>query len=548
MRGAAAIVAALLLAACSVDVDGARCRVPGATEDCPAGQACGNDLTCSARALACEGAGTRCEVGDARCAGADGKERVERCSLEGDGACGAWIAESCAEAGLECGTRSAAAACECPAYPALALWADPTGGSLAGAVPFPTGASSPAVCRFARLGDALDAAAALAAAGEAVVVQPFGAAGPIVFGDVATGETFPLEVAANVTLAGATETAGPTIVRAEGATTAPLVHLQGWLTGVRIESDPAVPVEGGLVAATGAGIAATCGAANRPWMADVTVDGGGSLKTGVDVDVVAGACGATLLGVEVSRIDGPALQVAGDPLAEHRVDVRHGKFSDSAVGVRVTAGKLSLGSLADPVLAPEPQVVLDDAVEVTGNAGEGILLTGEASRTLDVELLGTRVAGNGGTGVVLESVSAASRLAMQGCVVFANGDTSPRPYGGASSRTVGGVLVRQLSLTPPLSFLENRVSANAGDQLAFDSSGAWSISPGACALANVFGCVGDGDYAIGVKGGGTVDASYTVWPSIPWTGLASANVTAPSADYCDEEDGAPAPPASCPAP
>jgi hypothetical protein len=543
MRGAPAILAALLLAACSVDVEGARCRVPGATEDCPSGQACGNDLACSERALACEAAGTRCAPGAARCTAS--RDGVERCSGD-DGACGAWVRVEACAAGLACGTRSGAAACECAEYAGPSLWADPLGGSLAGAFPFATGASSPAACRFRRLGEALDGAASLAAtSGEALTVRP-AAGGSSVFGDVATGETFPLVVAANVHLMGDASGAGPTVVRAEGATTAALLQLHGWLSGVRVESVPTAPPEGGLLAATGAGIVATCGSVDRPWMADVRVDGGGTLGTGVDVNVIAGKCGAILLDVDVSGIDGPALSVAGDPAAEHRVEVRGGAFRDSAVGVRVTGGRLTLGAAVASAL--DPGVDPDAAVEVTGNAGEGVVLTGDATRTLDVELLGALVAENGGTGLVVDVVKPDSRLTVRGTVVYANGDASPREYGpGSPRRPAGGVLVSQGALGQ-LVFDANRVSSNAGDQLAFESSGAWSIATGSCALANVFGCVGAGAYAVGVAGGGTVDASYTVWPSIPWASFASPGVTAPATAYCNTVAGAPAPPASCPAP
>jgi hypothetical protein len=184
---------------------------------------------------------------------------------------------------------------------------------------------------------------------------------------------------------------------------------------------------------------------------------------------------------------------------------------------------------------------------VTGNAGEGVLLAGDGGHAIDAELLGASVTANGGTGVVLDAAAASSRLELRACAVFANGDLAGRAYGGASPRTAGGVLVRQLSLAA-LVLVRNRLSANAGDQLAFESSGAWSISPGACPQANLFACVAPGAYAVGVKGGGTVDASYTVWPAIPWDGLASAGVTAPSLAYCNAEDGAPALPAACPAP
>jgi hypothetical protein len=314
---------------------------------------------------------------------------------------------------------------------------------------------------------------------------------------------------------------------------------------VRVESAPTALAEGGVLAATGPGVRATCGADDGPSLTDVAVEGGGTLSRGIDVDVVSGGCGAELRRVRVSGIAGPALAVSGDPHAEDRVQVHDGTFRESAIGVRVSGGKVTLAGLTPPEVDP------DDAVAVEDNAGPGIVLDGDAERAMDVELLGARIAANGGTGVVLDEASTRSRLVMQGCVVFANGDVSPRTYGGGGSpRPVGGVLVKQEALETPFAFLANRVSANAGDQLAFESSGAWSISPGACAQANVFGCVGAGAFAIGVKGGGTVDASFTVWPKVPWTDLASAGVIAPPESYCNAEPGAPEPPpaASCPSP
>jgi hypothetical protein len=539
MRRAPAILAALALAACSVDVEGAHCRVPGKAEDCPSGQACGNDRRCSERALACESAGTRCEPGTALCAGETGKERVERCSADADPACGAWVTEECVAAGLECGTRSASAACECPVHLGDTLVADPAAGSHVGAAPFPTGAPTPAACRFRRLGDALAAAAGLAQGGLLPLVQAAGDAGvPIVFGDAATGEVFPLTVAGNVTLAGAPTPAGPTIIRAEAETTFPLVSLQGEIEDLRVESVPVDLPEGGSLGATGTGIVTACPAAGAPRIEDVTVDGGGSLTTGIDV--AGGACGAMLIGVEVSGIDGPALSTVGDPLAASRMIVTNGTFTDSRTGIVASGGKLTIGS------------VEGSSVEVTGNAGEGIVITGGISRTLDVELLGTRVAENGGTGVVLDFVKPDSSLALRGCTVYANGDVSARSYGPAPQRVAGGVLIRQESMSG-FAFEGNRLSSNAADQLGFETSGGWSIVPSThlCGTAsNLFACVEDGYAAIGVAGTGTVDASHSVWPGTPWDGYASDGVyVTPASAYCiGGTNGAPVLPATCPAP
>lgn len=535
-------------------MEGARCRVPGAAEDCPSGQACGNDLRCSERAAACVAAGARCAVGEALCLGETAKERVERCSGEVDPVCGAWVVEDCEAAGLECGARSGAAACECPAYAGASFQADPLLGSLAGAVPFPTGdPGGAAPCRFKRLGDALIAAeTAAGATGGAALVEARGEAGaPVVFGDVATGEEFPLRVAAKVTLKGAAAPAGPTIVRAEGASTAPLVRLQGAMSGIRIESVPTAPAEGEPLAATGAGISASCGAVDAaPAIEDVSVEGGGTLAVGIDV--AGGACGASISGVEVSHVDGPALSVVSDPGVA--VTVKKSSFEESAVGIRATGGKLVLGS-AD---------VVEDGVEVSGNSGEGIVLTGGPSRTLDVAILGARIPGgegalgtrieeNGGTGIVLDVVKSDSRLTVRGCSVFANGRDSARAYGPGttSRRTAGGVLISQGSLVGFV-FEANRLSANTADQLGFETSGAWSIAPlvpGCGPSSNLFACVVEGQTAVAIEGTGSVNASHAVWPGIPWGGYVSGAVSV--AAYCTGAEDVmltPPAPASCPAP
>jgi hypothetical protein len=134
--------------------------------------------------------------------------------------------------------------------------------------------------------------------------------------------------------------------------------------------------------------------------------------------------------------------------------------------------------------------------------------------------------------------------------VSSNGTVAPRAYGpDGSTRSVGGVLVAQGAL--PFTFLGNRLYANAGDQLAFESSASWSIAPSACGpSSNVFDpCFPPGadpvPYAVAVAGGGKVDARFTVWPAVPIGPYASDGVTA---SYCEKDKaGVPATPA-CPPP
>ena len=524
MRRAAVLLAALALAACRVDVEGAPCGEPGSIDDCPSGQACGNDLRCSERATQCRDAALRCTpLVDKRCsADAAVKEtctRIDPCQgwefVADDG-------DDCAAADLACGTRSpgGVVACECPpGFTGPGFAADPVEGSPdPGAFPFPTGAARPPECRFKRLGDALSAAGAVAGP---AVVRAHGAEGAeIVFGDETSGDAFPLAVPANVTVRAAEAPAGATILRAHAPTEANVVVLQGRIEAFRIESD----------GATGAGVVTSCGASGRPSLDAVAVEGGQSLASGIDVG--PGTCGADLTDLDVSNVAGPALRVRADAGAP--VAVPSGRFHASSVGIRVTGGKLTVGVEGEPL----------SKVEVSGNAGEGIVLTGGMATVLDVQIHNATVSDNGGTGIVLDVVGQSSKLTLRGSTGVSNGVTSPRDYGGATTRQAGGILVSQVSLAA-FTFLANRVYANGHDQLAFESSGPWSISPGACGPSStLFACVDAGAYAVSVAGSGTVDASNTVWPGTPPAAYVNGNVTA--SDWCSSQTGVPTPPATCP--
>ncbi len=87
MRPGPGVVLAAALAACSVDLEGAACASDG---DCPSGQACGFDRTCSEAAKACP-AGA-CRVGEDACA-ADG--RLVACERMPGTACGELRTSDC---------------------------------------------------------------------------------------------------------------------------------------------------------------------------------------------------------------------------------------------------------------------------------------------------------------------------------------------------------------------------------------------------------------------------------------------------------------------
>jgi hypothetical protein len=106
MRCAGAILLALALAACGVDVEGAPCATPGEITNCPTGQACGADLRCSVKALDC----AKCVPGDRRCASGG----VETCVA--GGACSSWSLSAC-PAPQTCHDSAAGPSCACPGDP-----------------------------------------------------------------------------------------------------------------------------------------------------------------------------------------------------------------------------------------------------------------------------------------------------------------------------------------------------------------------------------------------------------------------------------------------
>ena len=504
MRRAAVMLAALL-GACQVQTDGARCD---SDSNCPSGQACGNDRTCSERAAAC--AATRCTPGATRC-GTQGA--VERCT-DADKTCGTWTAEPCA-AGLSCGALSGAHACECLPAEGGILVADPAAGS---ALPYATGRDSPAQCRFARLGDAL------AAATPGTTVRAAGAppGGTVAFSKSA-GETLPLTIPAGVTLTSDAATGGGRyVVRMDDPAAPAAIRLQSSATL------SAVDVENVAVGETGVALVLDCATSDPIHLDSVALDGrgnGAQLGSGLVVD---GQCGVVATGVDIAgmKSDGVAIRAATGGVAN---TFTGGSVTACGRGVYLKTGALRL-----------------DGVRVQGNAGFGVeagALTGDSA----LELVGARVLGNGDSGVVLLNNR---ELVVSGTTVF--GNAAVTVWGGAStpsgvSRLAGGIVLRGPPPQPgtggavTFQFERNRVYANKGDQvLVLGSSSEWHLTGLGCGYAtdgspkfNVFACYDASAQPSGVTGRGlvVVDASADA-SSIAWQ-----NVT-PTADFMNYGTGA----------
>lgn len=492
MRRALGMLAALALAACQVDVEGARCSAPGTNAECPDGQACGNDNRCSERAAACVVDGTFCRPGQApRCRGTSA---VEHCSKP-DAVCGGWVIlggeDDCASAQLECRELTPgepACACRTPAD-FIRVDATAAPGPLA-----PTGADAPSQCRFTKLGDALAYAKDVwipAHGGASVAVRALGTPAPgtpVVF----DGESFPLVVAPGVTLATAAASPNPSdwVISANPGASVDVIRLHDGaaVEGFSIRS----------VSATGNGITVSCASSTPTLVRDVIVDGNAVLARGVSV---SGPCGAVLERVDVSRASGVALEVALPSSAS--VTARGSRFRTSGAGIKTTGGILVLDRDGT---TPS---------EVTDNTGNGVVL-GASTVAVDATLSNVLVARNGGTGLFVNMVPVASKLTMISCDVHSNGTAMPVSYGPAGNvRTAGGMLLTQSALAT-FRLEMNRIYGNDGgtgaDELAFHSSGSWPLTTASCATANAFGCVGSG-LAVNVTTG-SVDATYSIWPVI----------------------------------
>lgn len=488
MRHLALAAAALALSACQVDVEGAACAVPGATAQCPSGQACGNDLRCSKRAAAC--AGARCTPDEVGCSDA---QDVVRCDGEADPVCGAWVTTKDCAAGLLCrrATAEAPPDCFCPDAAAGELLVDPVAGSAADALPAPTGAREPAACRFGALSDAL---ARAAAGGGAAVV----AAG-------ATPATYPvaadLVIPPGVALRADDDPAAPAdriLALGDGVAAAGLTLGAGsTLSGLTVRNDAA--------ADAAVAVRVDCAAGDAARLADVSIQAaraGGALAAGVRA---AGACPVVLERVTIAGAAAQGLAVARDAGAG-AVTASDAVLDGNGEGVRLTRGDLTLAR-----------------VVVRGSAGAGVVAAAgqEGLLTLDA----CTVQDNGDTGVVLEANTA--RVWISGTRICRNAAATAR---GAftTKRPVGGLYVAG---NPPadaasVAFTANAVHGNAGDQvLVSGSASPWRLDGGTDACGpgrNVFG-----EYAPSPARGLVADSAVV---SALWNGWAGL-VPAPGVDY-----------------
>lgn len=469
MRRAILPAAALLLAACVVDVEGAFCDQPGSTSQCPPGQACGfgeGRLECSERAAACVAAETFCVSGqDTRC---EANQR-QRC-VAGD-ACGVWeLVESCGALSCDQATDT----CRCAA-PGTSIYVDSgAGGGTPGLVP--TGAQSPPGCRL----PSISAGLASAAAGDTVHVV----GAPAVYADLpirvrqgvslVAGDS-PLDPAARILANAATAQAG--VVLEDGA------RLEGFTVRATPDAAP-----------RHLGIRVDCAGPDAVSLSSVRVDAPGALlAAGV---VLNGSCPVALTDVEIAGATGIGLTVA--LAADSTVaTMTRGVVDGNGTGISLTRGDLRL-----------------DRTSVVSSQGSG-LLAGDGEADTRLRATDCLFKGNLDTAIQLNGNL---QVDLQLNRICQNGAVTPR---GSASRKVGGLFARGAPpLAPDLVFKGNELVGNAAAQLfVTGTTTRWTLDggtgPAACASGrNLFGGYVGVAEARGLLTDAPMDARWNGWNGI----------------------------------
>jgi hypothetical protein len=476
--------ALILLASCSVPLDGGKCTTDQnctSSERCSAGTcvACVPDPTCTADGSSCTDATT-----------------VRHCQTNYGGCRYGWV-EKCDSQGKLCGTTSGSAACECPPYAGATFNADSDLGSPTDALPYATGADSPPDCRIRTLTQAL--AKATAATPPATVRATGWSAGEKAFSK-AKGETFPLEVRPNVTLTTSDPIPAPghyaIVLDDVTAPAAVNLHEGGNVSGLVVRSTTGV----------GDGIALACGTATpQASITSVDVEGAGKLQYGVDVK---GTCGAAIADVTAAGATSAAL-VVNSATSTVATTVTGGKYEASATGVKILQGSVTLAGT--------------EVASNTSASASGVgLRVGDGTKDVTVVATGLSIHDNDDTGLIVQTTPTSS-VTVTGATIRSNkGMNQPSQYGPAmSTRQAGGVLLWSAS-PGTFIFQNNKVYSNGFDQVGvYENTGSWNLGGGTSVTAcnvtsNTFTCrdVANSGFAV-YSTGASVAAGYDFWQNDP---------------------------------
>jgi hypothetical protein len=488
MRAALPLVLALLAAACSVDVEGAACTEPGTRTECPSGQACGLDRHCSARAASC----TVCVSEQTICSGGN----IVRCSPDDDAVCGSTklvAGGDCVAKNVACtdGADGADAMCTCPAHEGSEYVVNPVAGRAAEGVPAPTGVSSPPGCSFKTLRQGL---AATGATKVTMAGQPI--PGTLVRFGAESGETFPLDVPAGVTLSSPPDSdPRDWVIDAEESSASAIlvVHEGATIRGITLRkiAGTARPATAGV----GAAIELSCASATPVLLENIRIDTD-ALSYGVKA---ASKCDAVLTSPVIAGPRAAALYVDGET-ASVTTTVIGGAFAAGISGdvdvhgVLLRGGKLELKSAADTTFDPRTGVFGGSPpLVVSGNSGNGVRVerNGKDTQT-NLGLDRIVVSANAGAGIYL-NVSSGSLASITHVDLRSNGaspyytDTGTNPE---TIRSAGGLVITGSFTPATLTFKGNLVRNNTGEQIGIYRAGTIDLSGDACdATANVYTCV-----------------------------------------------------------
>ena len=416
---------------------------------------------------------TACETG--------GTNMILTCAPSGG--CNTWQqTTSCAASSLLCGTRSpgGVAACECGANATSTFYADAVNGSVAGALPFPSGLQSPAQCRFRTLTTALALANAAAAVGPSANVIATGATSTVTV--TFANETFPLVLQPNVTLSTTDVVQAPAnyIVAFNAAgSSAFLLHDASTVTGMLLQQ-----VSG---AAGSPGVATTC--PNSPAgpvrisnsLVNARPGGGGtSLNIGI---AVTGACTATLTAVDLRNATNAGLGVGSSANAT-LTTVTNGTFDGNGVGIFINRGTLQLTNLVvrnspfeGVLIAPAlGEVIFTQTGGVIENNGrEGLRASPGTGSTVasTVTITGTEYRNNGGSpgGGPRPGISINARPA-----VFTNVNVHDNVGGGLSVIAGGGAPNPSVDVSGNSHFDTNGTAGVAGNGASVGGGGSFTAT------------------------------------------------------------------------
>jgi hypothetical protein len=467
MRRLSVIVAALLVAGCQVDVEGAPCDAPGERNQCPSSQACGLDAKCSTRAAACA---DMCTPGEKRCTEDARIATITVCDTTRDPICGSWEQPEACAAGLVC--AGDAPACACPAVTDGSYHFDRDPAAVAIAEVAPTGAASPSACRLDGIEEALAKAAEFGPGGRAVFAGD-------AFAHAITSPPFaiPAGVTLTTTAPGDPSRAVLTIASL-GSASSPAVVLQ-----------PGAALEGFTIrnggATTGAGIAFACdgtaGAALRAVRVEARQPGvtppASAMRLAIGVELTE-TCGAELEDVIVSGASGAGLSVDVGSGATPTTVV-DSTFEGNGTGIVLRSGTLSI-----------------DGSQIEANVRRGFWAKRRDGAgpypVVALAIEDTSFIANGDTGLKLEDLPDDSTVALSRIEITANHATTADST-HALGRLAGGLVLQGKR---PVSFAlkGSRIYGNDADQVGMWASPAWDLSgtatppADACAAPNVFAC------------------------------------------------------------